>query len=116
MIVRDPAVAALVGQPADRAMRYRLRIGHDRRLGGNVLEAANDVPVQSAIPVQLDCDRRAVAQHKMCDSRIELLNVGEEAVVQAELVNDLRLDLPSELRIEHLVRVLAEPGHHGNAA
>ena len=44
----------------------------------------------------------------MRDAHVDALDLGEQPVVEAELMHDVRLDLPGELGVEHLVGVVAE--------
>src|SRR6266545_2847594 len=64
--------------------------------------------MQRRISTEHDLLSLSIAQDHVRKRRLVTLGVSEQPAVEAELVDDLRFDLPCELGVEHFVGVLPE--------
>src|SRR4051794_30264508 len=103
VVVGAPARVALDGEAADGAVARRLRIGLAGHGGGELLDAPGDPAMKRGVALELDGLLRAVVEQDESELRLEALDVGEEPVVQRELMDDLRLDSARELGVDDLV-------------
>ena len=72
------------------------------------LEPSGDVAMKRGVAREIDRLDVAGPEDDVGVARVEALDLGEQPVVEAQLVDDRRLDLPGELGVEHLVGVGAE--------
>ena len=116
VVVGDQALAALVGERADRAVRHGLGVGRDRGSGDHGLEPSGHAAMKRGVAREVDRLDLAGAEDDVRVARVEALDLGEHPVVEAQLVNDRGLDLLGELGVQHLVGVGAEPRRGVDAA
>jgi hypothetical protein len=108
VVVGDQPLPALVGERADRAVRYGLGVGGDRGSGDHGLEPPSYATMEGGEAREVDRLNLAGPQNDMRVARVEPLDLGEHPVVEAQLMDHGGLDLPGELGVQHLVRVSAE--------
>jgi hypothetical protein len=64
--------------------------------------------MQRGVAAQVDRLARAVAEYDVRVRSLDALNLPDQPVVKAQLVDDRRLQPTGELRVEHLVGMGAE--------
>jgi hypothetical protein len=108
VVVGHQPRTTLPRERTDAAVRNGLGIRRPCRLVNDPFKLPHDVPVQGSVATQIDWNDRPVAENQMGERGFDALNERKEAVVETELVHDMRLYLAGELGVDYLVAVLAE--------
>ena len=109
VVVRAPARLAFEAQGADRAVRDRLGVCRHRLADPpQCFNPPNNVAMQCRISAERHLLDPPVAQDHVRERLVAALGLPEQPAVEAELVNDIRLDLSRKLGVEHLIGVVPE--------
>jgi hypothetical protein len=116
VVVVHEALSTLRGKITDVTVGDRLRIGLARRCIDHLPELSDHMPVQGRVAAKVDWNRYAITADDVRVPRGRALDRGEQLGVEAELMDEVRLDLAGQLRVQHLIGVVTEYRLTGNSA